>query len=54
LTSSVHVSFPQHFPPMNRAIHDRSPGLRQAGLREAFVLGLDDDKGRNKNKARIK
>jgi hypothetical protein len=40
LTSSVHVSFPQHFPPMNRAIHNRSPGLRQSGLREAFVFGL--------------
>jgi hypothetical protein len=35
LTSSVHVSFPQPFPPMSGAGNDR-----WLSLREAFVVGL--------------
>ena len=34
LTGSVHVSFPQHFPPMTLARDDRFRSLR-----EAFVIG---------------
>jgi hypothetical protein len=48
LTSSVHVSFPQHFPPMTLARDDRFRSLR-----EAFVVGritVGEKQEQNKNK----
>jgi hypothetical protein len=48
LTSSVHVSFPQCFPPMNLGRDDRF-----LSLREAFVIG-GIWIGGSMNKARIK
>ena len=48
LSSSVHVSFPQSYPPINVAGDDRF-----LSLLEAFVFGRRR-LGENENKARIK
>jgi hypothetical protein len=48
LTSSVHVPFPQHFPPMTLARNDRFRSLREAFVAGGMIVGEKQEQSKNK------